>query len=114
VKVWLGWLERKTHNDVDSIETPIGYLPKYEDLKKLFKDIIDKDYPKDLYEKQFSLYIENIINRIDLQTEAYGKEPNIPEKLFEVLSEQKDELISLKNIHGPIVSPFSLEKASGI
>ena len=60
VKVWMGWLERLAHGDVDVIETPIGNLPKYQDLKDLFKSIIDKEYPEDLYVKQFSLYIDNI------------------------------------------------------
>jgi GTP-dependent phosphoenolpyruvate carboxykinase len=34
VHVWLGWLELFTHGDVQAIETPIGWIPKYEDLKK--------------------------------------------------------------------------------
>ena len=27
VKVWLAWLERRAHDEVGAIETPIGYLP---------------------------------------------------------------------------------------
>jgi phosphoenolpyruvate carboxykinase (GTP) len=46
VKVWLGWLERRTHGDVDAIETPIGFIPRYDDLKALFETLIDKPYPK--------------------------------------------------------------------
>ncbi len=67
VKAWMAWLERRAHNEIDAIDTPIGYIPKYEDLKKLFKEKIDKDYPEDLYEKQFSLYLDNILGRIELQ-----------------------------------------------
>ena len=74
VKVWLSWLELRAHNDVEAIDTPMGYLPKYADLKNLFKTLIDKNYPKVLYDRQFSLYIDNIIARIELQLEAYGKE----------------------------------------
>ena len=105
VKAWMAWLERRVHNEVEAIETPIGYIPKYEDLKKLFKDRIDKDYPLDLYLKQFSLYIDNIIARIDMQEEAYGKEENIPDRLFEVLKKQRQELLELKEKFGPIVPP---------
>jgi phosphoenolpyruvate carboxykinase (GTP) len=108
VKVWMGWLERLAHGDVAVIETPIGNLPKYADLKELFASIIDKKYPEDLYVKQFSLYLENIIARIDLQAEAYGKEENIPAKLFEVLKEQKENLLVLKEKYGPIVTPSQL------
>ena len=110
VKAWMAWLERCAHNEVEAIDTPIGYLPKYADLKELFKSKIDKAYPEDLYEKQFSLYIDNIINRIDLQLEAYGKESNIPQKLFDILNRQRQELAALKDKYGPIVSPKQLEK----
>jgi phosphoenolpyruvate carboxykinase (GTP) len=113
VKAWLAWLERRAHNDVDAIDTPIGYLPKYEDLKRLFKERVDKDYPEELYTRQFSLYIDNILARIALQLEAYGKEENLPAKLFEVLEQQREELAALKDQYGPIVTPAQLEAASG-
>lgn len=111
VRVWMAWLERRAHNDIDAIETPIGFIPGYGDLKVLFRDRIGKDYPKDLYVKQFSLYIDNILSRIDLQEEAYSKESNVPSTLFKILGEQKGGLLALKDIHGSIVSPFELEKA---
>jgi phosphoenolpyruvate carboxykinase (GTP) len=108
VKVWLGWLERLVHGEVETIDTPIGRIPRYEDLKALFKSIIDKDYPEALYEKQFSLYVDNILHRIDLQIQAYGKEVNIPARFFEVLEGQRSELQALKDAHGSIVTPERL------
>ncbi len=110
VKVWLGWLERRVYNEVAVIETPIGEIPGYEDLKKMFRDIIKKDYPESIYIKQFSLYVDNIIAMIDLQIKAYGKEKNIPGKLFEVLNEQRMELQNLKQIFGPVVTPADILK----
>jgi phosphoenolpyruvate carboxykinase (GTP) len=108
VKVWLGWLERYVHGDVEAIDSPIGKLPVYEDLKQLFTEIIDKEYPEYLYVKQFSLYTDNILRRIDLQTDAYGKEENVPPKLFEVLKEQKAGLEALKEKFGAVVTPAQL------
>ncbi|MBC2744945.1 MAG: phosphoenolpyruvate carboxykinase (GTP), partial [Desulfosarcina sp.] len=96
------------HGDVDAIETPIGFIPHYEDLKALFETLIDKLYTKDLYDRQFSLYVDNILARNDLQTDAYGKEENIPQRLFAVLQEQRDGLIALKTKFGPIVTPEQL------
>ncbi len=110
VKVWLGWLERRVYNEVSAIKTPIGEIPGYEDLKKMFREIINKDYPESLYVKQFSLYVDNIIAMIDLQIKAYGKEKNIPGKLFEVLNEQRTELLNLKQIFGPVVTPADILK----
>ncbi len=109
VKVWLSWLERRAHKEMDVIKTPIGGLPKYEDLKALFRSIIDKDYPEELYVKQFSLYVDNILSRIVLQTEAYGKESNVPQQLFDVLKEQQKGLMALKAKFGSIVTPAELQ-----
>ena len=107
VKVWLGWLELFANGDVKAIDSPIGYLPLYEDLKELFASI-DKEYPKFLYDMQFALYLDNIIHRIDMQTEAYRKEANIPAQLFSVYEQQKAELLALKEKHGAVVSIDSL------
>ena len=105
VKVWLNWLERRSHGDVGAIETPIGFLPLYDDLKTLFRDIIDKDYPRELYDKQFSLYIDKMLGRIELQEEAYGKEENLPSTLFEVYAEQREGLLAMKAEYGSVVMP---------
>lgn len=105
VKVWLSWLERYAHDEIGYLSTPIGNLPKYEDLKSLFKEIIDKDYPKELYVKQFSLYLDHIIKRIELQETAYAKEKRLPATLPGILMAQKNELVALRGIHGSIVPP---------
>jgi len=112
VKVWLGWLEQRAHGDIDAIETPIGFIPKYDDLKKLFAEI-GKEYSQELYEKQFALYVDNIAGRIDLQEEAYRKEKNIPPQLFKVYGEQREGLKALKAKYGPVVSVDQLVEAAG-
>lgn len=103
VKVWLGWLELFANGDVEGIETPIGFLPRYEDLKPLFATI-DKEYPKSLYDMQFAIYVDKIVARIDLQTEAYKKEAGVPQTLFDVYTTQKSALLSLKEKFGAIVA----------
>jgi len=105
VKVWLSWLERYAHNEISYLTTPIGNLPKYEDLARLFKNIIGKEYPQSLYEKQFSLYVDNIVKRIELQEAAYAKDEGIPQRLFEILAVQKLELSQLKSQKGSIIPP---------
>ena len=114
VKAWLTWLELRAHNEAKAIDTPIGYIPLYEDLKKIFDETISKGYPKELYDKQFSFYLENIIARIDLQKEAYSKEKDCPERIFEVYDEQRNGLEALKKKYGPIVSPEQLIEAGGV
>jgi phosphoenolpyruvate carboxykinase (GTP) len=113
VKVWLAWLERRAHRDLEAIVCPIGYLPQYEDLKALFDQIIEKPYSQDLYQQQFSLYVDNILARLDLQIEAYGKERDIPSRLFAVLTDQREALSALKKQFGSVVSPEDLISVFG-
>ena len=91
------------NSDVEAIETPIGMLPKYDDLKKLFA-AIDKEYPQSLYNMQFALYVDNIVSRIDLQSAEYAKEDNVPKQLFTLYAQQKEELLGLKEKYGNIVA----------
>ena len=108
VRAWLSWLERYAHDEVGAIETPIGFIPRYEDLKRLFDETVAKSYPQELYTKQFSFYIDNILARIRLQEEAYSKDARMPPRLFEVYEEQKRGLEALKRAHGPVVPPEKL------
>ena len=108
VPAWLGWLELFAHGDVEAIDTPIGSIPKYADLEKIFADKIGKDYDEELYTMQFSLYVDNIIARIDMQTEAYRGEEGIPGKLFEVYEAQKKGLEELKAKFDFVVKPQQL------
>jgi phosphoenolpyruvate carboxykinase (GTP) len=110
VKAWLTWLERYAHGELKAIETPIGFIPRYEDLRNIFKDLVDKEYSRELYVKQFSFYVDNILARIQLQEDAYRKEKKMPARIFEVYEEQKKGLLALKEKHGSIVKPESLEQ----
>ena len=108
VRVWLSWLERCAHGEVGAIATPIGSIPRHADLRAIFKELIDKEYPQELYDRQFSFYVDNMLARIQLQEEAYRKEKKLPARIFEVYEEQKKGLQALKEKHGPVVKPDML------
>jgi len=57
---------------------------------------------------QFSLYIDNIIALIDLQTAAWNKEEETSQRLFDVYAAQKSALETLKAAKGAIVKPQNL------
>ena len=113
VKVWLMWLARYANGKVSAIETPVGFIPKYDDLKELFSSLISKEYPRELYDKQFSIYVDKILARIELQREAFGKEENLPKQLFNVYDEWSKGLLALKEKYGAIVTPNQLIEATG-
>jgi len=45
-KVWILWAESRVNNEYEAIETPVGRIPKYEDIKTLFNSKLNKDYTR--------------------------------------------------------------------
>lgn len=109
VRAWLGWLEQRAHHEVEAIRTPIGEIPVYDDLAVLFRSI-DKDYARDLYNRQFALYVDNILARIRLLEKAYMQDPDVSPRLLTVYRAQIAGLEALKAKHGPVVSVDQIAK----
>ena len=104
-KVWMRIMALMHQAKVETIWTPIGRIPKYQDLKKLFKEVIDKDYDQKLYSKQFSLYTENLITRVDMSIVEFAKEKGMTDDFFHVLDTWRRDLAALQATIGPIVTP---------
>ena len=104
-KVWMRIMALMHQGKVESIWTPIGRIPRYEDLKTLFTEVIDKEYDKKIYTKQFSLYVDNLIERIDMSMTEFSKEKGMPDAFFHVLMTWRRDLIALKASEGRIVTP---------
>ncbi len=104
-RVWMRIMALMHQREVETIWTPIGRIPKYQDLKKLFAEVIDKDYDKDLYTMQFSLYTENLIKRVDMSIVEFSREKGMPEAFFHTLDTWRRDLAALKATIGPIVTP---------
>ncbi|MEM3712777.1 MAG: phosphoenolpyruvate carboxykinase (GTP) [Thermoproteota archaeon] len=110
-QIWMKWMELRVHNDVDAIKTPTGWIPKYEDLKKLFYKVRGIEYTETDYIKQFTIRIRENIAKIN-RVEKFFKDnvPDAPLELFKVLEEQRERLISLQKEFGNYVSPKDLER----
>ena len=104
-KVWMSIMAAMHQGKADKIWTPIGFIPTYEDLKDLFKDIIGKDYDKETYNKQFSIYTDNLTKRIDTSINEFSKEDDMDSAFFDVLNNWKNDLAALKDTVGAIVTP---------
>ena len=105
-RVWLKWMRARVDGSVDAVITPTGKMPVYEDLKKLFKKVLNKDYMKEDYEKQFSVRVQENLDKIERIANIYNELQGIPKELFDLLNEQKARLIECKNNYGETVSPF--------
>ncbi|MFX1494957.1 MAG: phosphoenolpyruvate carboxykinase (GTP) [Promethearchaeota archaeon] len=109
--IWVMWAELRVHSDINAIETPIGYIPKFEDLKSLFKEYLDKNYTKDDYIEQFSIRIKKLVEKLDRVESMYRREKNMPKFFWNILSNQREKLNKMKKEKGDIISPMDLSMA---
>ena len=106
-KVWVIWAEGRVHGEYDAIRTPVGYIPRYENLRGLFREVFDKEYMKEDYDTQFSIKVDNYIAKIGRMEDIFREEPNMPEEFWRVHNRQKGELQELKTKTGMSVIPPS-------
>jgi len=104
---WVIWAEGRTHGDYEAIKTPIGYLPRYEDLKILFKEYLDKEYSKEDYLEQFEIRMAKLLDKLERIEAMYQKEKYVPDFFWDILKQQRTELEGLKEKFGKdIISPL--------
>jgi phosphoenolpyruvate carboxykinase (GTP) len=109
--VWLKWMELRVHNEVDALKSPTGYIPKYEDLLRLFKQVLGKSYAKDDYIKQFTIRVPENLAKIERVQRFYQENvTDTPLELFGVLYLQRQRLLEAKEKYGDYISPENFEK----
>ncbi|MFH1783811.1 MAG: phosphoenolpyruvate carboxykinase (GTP) [bacterium] len=110
-RVWLKWMEMRVHGEVDAIKTPIGYLPKYDDLKSLFKEVLGHDYSTKEYLEEFTLRIPENTAKIKRIEEIYKtKVLDTPKVVLESLAEQKKRFEEARKKYGDYVKPMDFLK----
>ncbi|NLV24019.1 MAG: phosphoenolpyruvate carboxykinase (GTP) [Deltaproteobacteria bacterium] len=99
-KVWLWWMEGRVHNELKAIRTPIGWIPRHEDLRILFRDALNKDYRMADYEKQFTLRIDRLLERIGRMEAVFTAEHSVPRGFFREMEREKRELEAARKDFG--------------
>ena len=113
--VWIKWMELRVHNEVNALKTPTGYIPKYEDLQKLFKQVLDKKYPKEDYIKQFAIRVSENLSKIERVQRFYQENvTDTPLELFGLLYMQRQRLLEAQEKYGDYISPEYFEKEAGV
>jgi phosphoenolpyruvate carboxykinase (GTP) len=108
--VWIKWMELRVHGEAGAIRAPTGFLPKYEDLKKLFKRVLDKDYCREDYVKQFIIRVPENLAKIERVQRFYQENvSDTPAELFEILDQQRQRLVEARERFGDYISPESFE-----
>jgi len=108
--VWIKWMELRVNDEAAAFKTPVGYIPKYEDLRGLFKSVLKREYTEEEYEQQFKLRIPENIAKIERIKDIYHKKVfDTPSILIKTLNDQKKRLEDCRKNNGDYVSPFVWE-----
>lgn len=105
-KVWVLWAEGRVHHEFEAIETPVGRIPKYEDLKTLFIRELNKNYTKAEYLQQFSLRVTKYLEKVERMSKIF-ENIEMPVAFTEELKTQTERLKETREKFGEdIISPF--------
>ncbi|MBE3127912.1 MAG: phosphoenolpyruvate carboxykinase (GTP), partial [Candidatus Atribacteria bacterium] len=105
-RVWLFWAEGRVHHEFEAIKTPVGRIPKYEDLKELFVRELKKDYSEEEYFQQFSLRAVKYLEKMERMSKIF-ENIKMPAAFTQELKAQTERLKLAKTKYGEdIISPF--------
>ncbi len=110
-KVWLHWAEERVHGEVDALRTPTGLIPKYEDLKRLFKEIFDEEYPEEDYRYQFTFRCDAWLAKLERSTGYYhANVPDCPNVVYETWEAAAEKIKAAKAKFGALILPGDYEE----
>jgi phosphoenolpyruvate carboxykinase (GTP) len=97
-------MELRVHGEVEPVRTPIGLLPRYEDLRRLFSSVLAAEYTREAYGEQFAVHASKYLEKIGRIGRIYSSFSGVPREFFEIMDAQRRRLEAL----GPVesVSPF--------
>lgn len=104
-KVWILWAEGRVNGDFEAIETPVGRIPKYEDLKVLFKENLNKDYTEQDYIDQFSIRVDKYLEKMARMQAIFSKIETC-EAFRNEMDAQINRLKEAKDQFGSVISPL--------
>ncbi|MBM3132982.1 MAG: phosphoenolpyruvate carboxykinase (GTP), partial [Chloroflexi bacterium] len=108
-RAWFKWMELRVNGDAKAIETPTGRIPRYEDLARIFKEVLGKQFTKEDYAKQFTIRIPEHLAKIDRIKKIYETQvSDTPRRLFEVLEAQRERLLAARKQFGDYIPPDKL------
>jgi len=104
--VWLKWMELRVHREADAVPTPIGFLPVYEDLRKLFRSVLNKEYGKEEYDREFSIRAARLIEKNERIRRIYSEIKTTPKQVFEEIDGETSRLREAQKKFGDNISPI--------
>ncbi|MBN2078502.1 MAG: phosphoenolpyruvate carboxykinase (GTP) [Spirochaetes bacterium] len=109
-KVWLLWMEGRVHGEYEAMETPIGFIPRYEDIRDLFKSVFNREFTRADYDVQFAIRVDRFLEKLDRVEKAYRAEDDIPKEFYSCLEKLRERLTSARERFGAdTILPSAME-----
>ncbi|MCE5328073.1 MAG: phosphoenolpyruvate carboxykinase (GTP) [Planctomycetaceae bacterium] len=106
--VWVKWMEQRVHGEVGCLTSPTGHIPCFEDLHRLFKDVLAKDYSPEDYARQFTIRVCENLAKLDRVEKFHRDIEDAPAEVFTVLAAQRRRLLDAQRRFGDMISPECL------
>ncbi|MFH0973544.1 MAG: phosphoenolpyruvate carboxykinase (GTP) [Candidatus Micrarchaeota archaeon] len=105
---WFKWMKLRCDGEAKAIKTPTGLIPHYEDLKRIFHDVLGKEYGATQYERQFAVRVPQQLAKIKRVRAFYEKLQGAPNALFSELDKQEKRLTEPRARFGDLIPPSKL------
>lgn len=106
--VWVKWIELRIHGEVEVLDAGYGLIPKYDDLKRLFKKVLKKEYSRQDYQEQFTVRIPELLAKLDRMKDIYATVEDTPQVMLDEMAAQRKRLEALRAKKGECISPQDL------
>ena len=105
-RVWLHWAEGRVHNEYETLDTPTGKIPKYNDLAVLFKKYLNEDFSKEDYTYLFTFRCTKWVEKLERTKAYYAKtDPSTPKEIFDYWDNAIEIIKKAKNKFGDEIKP---------
>ncbi len=104
-KIWILWADGRVNGEYDALKTPVGMIPKYEDLKALFKKYLNREYSMEEYIDQFSIRTDKYLEKMERMEKIFSR-LQMPEAFTREMKMQIDRLKDASKIFGSLISPL--------
>lgn len=106
--VWIKWMEMRVHEDAGALDAGYGLIPKFEDLKMLFKKVLGQDYAEKEYVEQFTVRIPELLAKLDRMKDIYATIHDTPSEMWQEMNAERKRLMELRSAKGDYISPIDL------
>ena len=105
-KVWLHWAEGRIHGEYQGYATPTGTIPVYQDLKKLFKELLNEDFSEEDYTYLFTFRCTKWVEKLERTKAFFAKmDAQVPQHIYDAWDKAIADIKASRDQYGDEIKP---------